>query len=162
MTDEDRVVYLLASLPSSYVMLVTALEAQSENVPKWELVTERLRHEELKQKEKTPAADSGRRAFVANQKRGDQKRQLTCHFCKRPGHFKRDCRKFLASQQGKREAACIAEEKNQKATKKPSSQPMPCPPPLEVIGSLIPEPLVTCAMKRKSSASSKVWRLHRR
>ena len=37
--EEDQVVYLLASLPTSYDMLVTALEAQSENVPKWELVT---------------------------------------------------------------------------------------------------------------------------
>ena len=41
-TEEDQVVYLLASFPPSYDMLVTALEAQSENVPKWELVTERL------------------------------------------------------------------------------------------------------------------------
>ena len=68
-------------------MLVTALEAQSESVPKWELVTERLGHEELKQKEKMPVADSGRKAFVANQKRGEQKKQVTCHFCKRPGHI---------------------------------------------------------------------------
>ena len=52
-TDEDRVVYLLAGLPPSYDMLLTALEAQSEkfNVPKWELVTERLRRKEVKQKE---------------------------------------------------------------------------------------------------------------
>lgn len=41
-TEEDQVVHLLASLPPSYEMLVTALEAQSESVPKWELVTERL------------------------------------------------------------------------------------------------------------------------
>ena len=99
-TEEDQVVYLLASLPPSYDMLVTALEAQSENVPKWELVTERLRQ---KHKEKTPA-DSGRKVFVAKQqKRGDQKKQFTCHFCKKPGHFKKDCRKFLATQQSQQE-----------------------------------------------------------
>ena len=60
MTDEDREVHLLASLPDSYDMLVTALEAQSESVPKWELVTERLIHEELKLQEKsspTPRKD---------------------------------------------------------------------------------------------------------
>ena len=47
-SEEDRVVHLLASLPDSYDMLVTAFEAQSETVPKWELVTERLIHKELK------------------------------------------------------------------------------------------------------------------
>ena len=39
--DEDRVVHLLASLPDSYGMLDTALEANAE-VPKMEIVTERL------------------------------------------------------------------------------------------------------------------------
>ena len=43
--EEDRVVHLLASLPESYSVLVTALEASSE-VPKMEVVTERLLHEE--------------------------------------------------------------------------------------------------------------------
>ena len=46
-SDEDRVVYLLASLPESYNMLVTAFEA-CEDVPKMEVVTERLLHEERK------------------------------------------------------------------------------------------------------------------
>ena len=45
--EEDRVVHILASLPESYQMLVTALEANSE-VPKLEVVTERLLHEEKK------------------------------------------------------------------------------------------------------------------
>ena len=48
--EEDRVVYLLASLPDSFNTLVTALEA-SEDVPKMEIVTERLLHAERKQKE---------------------------------------------------------------------------------------------------------------
>ena len=39
LNEEDGVVHLLASLPESYDMLVTALEA-SEDVPKWALVTE--------------------------------------------------------------------------------------------------------------------------
>ena len=39
--DDDRVVYLLASLPDSYNTLVTALEANTE-VSKMEVVTERL------------------------------------------------------------------------------------------------------------------------
>ena len=46
-TDEDHIVHLLASLPDSYNVLVTALEA-SEEVPKMEIVTEGLLHEERK------------------------------------------------------------------------------------------------------------------
>ena len=49
--EEDRVVHLLASLPDSYGMLVTALEANAE-VPKMEIVAERLLHEESKLKER--------------------------------------------------------------------------------------------------------------
>ena len=48
-SEEDQVVHLLASLPETYDMLVTALEANAE-VPKMELVTERLLHEERKLK----------------------------------------------------------------------------------------------------------------
>lgn len=50
--EEDRVVYLLASLPDLFSMLVTALEANAE-VPKLEVVTERLLHEERKQKNRS-------------------------------------------------------------------------------------------------------------
>ena len=50
-TDEDGVVYLLASLPESYNMLVTALEAMAD-VPAMEVVTERLLHEERKLKDR--------------------------------------------------------------------------------------------------------------
>ena len=41
--EEDRVVYLLASLPDTFNTLVTALEA-NEEVPKMEIMTEWLLH----------------------------------------------------------------------------------------------------------------------
>ena len=65
---------------------MTALEAQSKNVPKWAVVTERLLHE---LSEKTPMhspGEEGRKALFAKQRSG-QKRQFTCHFCHKPGHF---------------------------------------------------------------------------
>ena len=48
---DDRVLYLLASLPDDYGMLVTALSA-SVAVPGMALVTERLMHEEKKMRAK--------------------------------------------------------------------------------------------------------------
>ena len=41
-SEEDKVVHLLASLPPTYDVLVTALESGSENVSALEVVTERL------------------------------------------------------------------------------------------------------------------------
>ena len=65
-------------------------------------------------------AKSGRKVFVAKQqKRGDQKKQFTCHFCKKPGHFRKDFRKFLAtqqSQQEKKKSANTADAKKQALT----------------------------------------------
>ena len=48
--NEDHVVYLLASLPESFDMLVTGLEASSD-VPQMEKVIERLLYEEQKVKD---------------------------------------------------------------------------------------------------------------
>ncbi len=90
-TEEDRVVHLLASLPDSFNVIVTALEAQSESVPKWELVTERLLHEETKQREKKES-----RALAAGGGRPTKpfRKTIRCHFCNNPGHIKKDCRKY--------------------------------------------------------------------
>ena len=50
-SEEDCVVYLLASFPESYNVLVTALEASAE-VPRLAVVREHLLHEETKMKSK--------------------------------------------------------------------------------------------------------------
>ena len=85
-SEDDRVVYLLASLPDSYNMLVTALESNAD-VPKMELVTERLLHEERKLKGK---ADVDEKVMVAGHKY--KKKGPKCYKCGKHGHIKRDCK----------------------------------------------------------------------
>ena len=60
--EEDRVIYLLASLPECYNVLVTALEANSE-VPTLAVVTERLLHEETKDEKSIESTEPGRGTY---------------------------------------------------------------------------------------------------
>lgn len=92
LTEEDKVVYLLASLPESFNVLVTALEANPE-VPKMTVVVERLLHTESKMNEKeTTVKDE--RAMTAK----TTKKKGKCHHCKRYGHFKRNCWDLIGKQ----------------------------------------------------------------
>ena len=89
MKEEDQVVHLLASLPDSFNVLVTALESNAD-VPKMEVVTERLLHEERKQQDKRSSSPS-KALSVSRQKKGPR-----CFHCGKPGHFRRDCRQLKA------------------------------------------------------------------
>ncbi len=100
-TVEDRVYQTL-----SIIMLVTALEAQSESVPKWELVTERLLHEESKLRVKAPTRTEG---TASSQRYPRRLKSFKCHFCDLSSRFKKDCRKFLATQSRKKQAASLVE-----------------------------------------------------
>ena len=84
-TDEDRVVHLLASLPDSYNVLVTALEASTE-VPSLEMVTERLLHEERKLSGHHEAEK-----VMAAAKREASRKSPRCYRCGEIGHLRRDC-----------------------------------------------------------------------
>ena len=96
-SDEDKVVYLLAGLPESYDVLVTALESGSDTVPALESVTERLLREERKLKDREEASD-GKKLLLSK-----GKKTFTCHYCKKPGHFKRDCKKFAKAQSSEKQ-----------------------------------------------------------
>ena len=93
-SDKDHVIYLLASLPDTFDMLVTALEANNE-VPKMETVTERLLYEEQKLKDcmagSRPANEEAM-TIKHNKRRGPR-----CHHCKRYGQIKRNCRELQES-----------------------------------------------------------------
>ena len=82
--DDDRVVYLLASLPDSYNTLVTALEANTE-VSKMEVVTERLLPEQQKLKKRGGSSCGGAEAMFSKQK--STRRGPKCNFFKRFGHI---------------------------------------------------------------------------
>jgi len=93
--EEDRVVHLLASLPESYTVLVTALEASSE-VPKMEVVTEHLLHEERQQKKKDSQESSSKALYASRSEKG----MVKCYHCGKLGHLKKDCH-LLSNDVGK-------------------------------------------------------------
>ncbi len=82
--NEDRVVYLLASLPDLFNTLVIALEA-NEEVPKMNVVTERLLYTERKQKDRTSDVSRDDK-ILATKSRGPK-----CFHCKKFGHIQRNC-----------------------------------------------------------------------
>ena len=96
--EEDRVVHLLASLPDSFDMLVTALET-NETIPKMETVTEHLLHEERKLKDKREK-ERGHTKALASQTQFSQK-PFNCHYYGKPGHFKPNCRKLTLDKEKK-------------------------------------------------------------
>ena len=61
-------------------------------MPRWELVTERLLHQEIKRV--STLSESDRKTLITLQRK---KKTYICHFCHKPGHFTKDCRKCLAS-----------------------------------------------------------------
>ena len=99
-SEEDRVVYLLASLPESYSVLVTALEA-NEDVPKLEVVTERILHQERKSKDRSEASSSTESAMTS--RNTVRRKPIRCHHCGELGHIKKYCRNLKAEKEGKKE-----------------------------------------------------------
>ena len=87
--ENDRVVYLLASLPESYDVLVTALEA-NEAVLKMETVIERLIYEEHKLEDCGVASRTSCVEAMTTKHR--KQRGPKCHYCKKYSHIQRYCR----------------------------------------------------------------------
>ena len=96
-SEEDRVIYLLASLPESFNVLVTALDA-NEDVPKLEVVTERILHQERKSKERSEASPGTESAMTSR-----RHKPMRCHHCGRLGHIKRYCKDLKAEKEGQKD-----------------------------------------------------------
>jgi len=88
-SEEDILLVLLASLPSTYDNVVVALETKSSALTV-DLVTSALLNEERRQSGDTdqPAADSALAAH-AKGKTKQASANVTCHLCQKPGHFRR-------------------------------------------------------------------------
>ena len=95
--EEDRVTQVIGSLPESYDMLVTALEACSE-IPNMESITEKIIQEERKIKEKQKVRRE-EQAHASQRFKPDDRR---CFYCNQSGHIKKFCKKFLEDQEEKR------------------------------------------------------------
>lgn len=100
-SEEVRVVYLLASLQESFNVLVTSLEA-SVTVPPLATVAERLLHQEAKVT-KPGSQESLQEGALTTR----VKKKLTCYYCYKVGHIKRNCEEYTKM----RSQARITQEK---------------------------------------------------
>lgn len=100
--EEDQIVTLLGSLPSSYAAIVTALETKMDNLT-LQFVQQALINEEQKRVQADDnGAVSGGASAMSTQVRGemqpnskavgaDRSSSWRCYKCGKEGHIKRDC-----------------------------------------------------------------------
>ena len=95
-------------------MLVTALEVNAE-VPKMEVVTERLLHKERKLKDRMGTDEGGAKAMAADQR--SKRKGPKCYHCGKFGHIRRNCSELARtaerrSNSGRRERKIVKQKAN--------------------------------------------------
>lgn len=90
-----KVAMILRSLPNSFDSLVMALESRPDADITLDLVKSKLLDAHQRHTDRSNGKSVSEKAMKSNTKRDDEK---VCFFCKRPGHYKKNCRKFLAMQ----------------------------------------------------------------
>lgn len=98
---------LLCSLPESYNTLITALETRSEDELTIELVKGKLLDENRRnmkdnmdeRSDKALKVQSKKSAKIIPQKKNVK--DITCFFCSKSGHLKKDCRSYIKWKAGK-------------------------------------------------------------
>ncbi len=99
-TDEDVYMVLLMSLPSSFDNLVTSLKSMSTKDVDLQFIVTRLLHEVSKRKE---CESSETTALVNKTHKSNEKLHF---YCKKPGHFVRNCLKKKNDEKEKANQAC--------------------------------------------------------
>ena len=101
--EKDLMIILISSLPEEYNYLITALETIGEEKLTWEYVRDRLMHEADKMEKSkhlpdniTKSDHTGNALFTKKQDKRKASEKKICHYCKKPGHFARDCYKKKA------------------------------------------------------------------
>lgn len=82
--DTLLIAIILGSLPESYSTLVTVLESRAEDTLTLALVKGKL----------TDEYKCRRTARIEDAMKAADKSGRTCYFCRKQGHYKRDCAKF--------------------------------------------------------------------
>ena len=98
--EKDLVIILISSLPEEYNYLITPLETIGEEKLTWEYVRDRLMHEADKMEKSKhllgnidKSDNTNDALFPKKQDKREAFEKKICHYCKKPGHFARDCYK---------------------------------------------------------------------
>ena len=103
--EKDLVIILISILSDEYNFFITALETIAEEKLTWDYVRDRLLHEYEKMHTGNAIArgsdvnqDAPSSSKTTHQKKIFDKRKFKCHYCKRKGHFAKDCFKRKADE----------------------------------------------------------------
>lgn len=97
--DKDRVMILMSSLSAKFDVLITALQS-NKDMPTWDELVERIKAEEDRQVEREPEptvalytnSDHTKKSYDVS------KEESICFYCKKAGHFKKDCYAYRRKQ----------------------------------------------------------------
>jgi hypothetical protein len=115
--DEDKVVTLLGSLPSTYSTLVTALEARGDDLT-LSYVQQAVIHEEQKLNGRDEKSSLKDEALVGARKTySSKKKSVQCFKCKKFGHFKINCPEVKSDSSVRNHKAKVMEDEFDEALK---------------------------------------------
>lgn len=95
LAEKLKIAMTLRSMPESYHFLASALEARPDEDITLKLVRSKLMDEYHKRLERSGKPAPGEQVLKTEK----VNKERLCFFCHKPGHFKKDCRKWLALQE---------------------------------------------------------------